>query len=188
MPARRISDLFVTFDQIQLGLSRHEIWKFGSRSRTAFLNETTCDFSGDTNRFSGHLLWVDRAWWCSSKYCSNKGLYSNSAEITFEHRLGRNMYTSRRPKAKSRPHRILRTLQLHAKIVGKILLPYCEINYQITSGELAYPVDETEDQAIMMFLTEHFNGDPNAVASGLGEFFQFYLNYSPQTRSYQLKL
>ena len=33
---------------------------------------------------------------------------------------------------------------------------------------MAYPVDDVENAAIIYFLTEHFGGDPAAVANGLG--------------------
>ena len=35
-------------------------------------------------------------------------------------------------------------------------------------ASLAYPVDEAEDEAVQIFLQEHFNGDQQAVATGLG--------------------
>lgn len=33
---------------------------------------------------------------------------------------------------------------------------------------MAYPEDDVENAAIIYFLTEHFGGDPAAVANGLG--------------------
>jgi hypothetical protein len=41
-------------------------------------------------------------------------------------------------------------------------------------GTLAIPMNEEEDEAAKSFLSDHFSGDLNAVASGLGVFSVLY--------------
>ena len=51
-----------------------------------------------------------------------------------------------------------------------------EADCQTTGGELAYPVDQVENDAIMIFLKEHFEGNVEEVEEGLGAWIGIHMN------------